>query len=71
MPNELRDAMARGGDCLFAVREDGDDEEDEQIYHLSRRSFHLNGRVHELVLIRTLTAELRRQEVQTWKRSSA
>ncbi len=68
MPNELRDALARGGDCLFAVREDGDDEDDEQIYHLSRRAFHLNGRGHELLLIRTLTTELRRQEVQTWKK---
>lgn len=68
MPGELRDALARGGDCLFAVREDGDDEDDEQIYHLARRSFHLNGRGHELLLIRTLTTELRRQEVQTWKK---
>lgn len=68
MPAELRDALARGEDCLFAVREDGDDEEDEQIYHLSRRSFHINGRGHELLLIRTLTTELRRQEVQTWKK---
>ncbi len=68
MPAELREAISRGGDSLFAVRGDGDDEDDEQIYHLSRRSFHLNGRVHELLLIRTLTAELRRQEVQTWKK---
>ena len=36
--------------------------------HLSRRSFHLNGRPHELFLLRQLTAELRRQEVQTWKK---
>jgi len=69
MPAALCDAIARGGDSLFAVREDdAQDEEDEQIYHLSRRSFHLNGRPHELMLIRLLTAELRRQEVQTWKK---
>ncbi len=68
MPQELRNAISRGGDSLFAVREEGDDEDDEQIYHLSRRTFHLNGRVHELLLIRLLTAELRRQEVQTWKK---
>ena len=71
MPRPLRDAIARGGDSLFAVREeDSDDasEEDEQIYHLSRRAFHLNGRPHDLLLIRLLTAELRRQEVQTWKK---
>lgn len=69
MPIALRDAVSRGGDSLFAVREeDGEDEEDEQIYHLSRRAFHLNGRPHDLLLIRLLTAELRRQEVQTWKK---
>ena len=40
----------------------------EEIYHLARRSFRLNGRKHELLLLRQLTAELRRQEVQTWKK---
>ncbi|GHH58010.1 histidine kinase/response regulator hybrid protein [[Pseudomonas] boreopolis] len=68
MPEELRQALARGGDSLFAVREPDGDEDDEQVFHLARRSFHLNGREHELLLIRTLTAELRRQEVQTWKK---
>ena len=71
MPIELRNAIARGGDSLFAVREPDaleGDEDDEQIYHLSRRNFHLNGRPHELLLLRLLTAELRRQEVQTWKK---
>ena len=73
MPVELRDAIERGGDSLFAVRPEVDDgsevdEDDEQIYHLSRRAFHLNGRPHDLLLVRLLTAELRRQEVQTWKK---
>ena len=60
----VRDAFARGGDGMFTV---GDDD-NEDIYHLSRRTFRLNGRAHELVLLRLLTAELRRQEVQTWKK---
>ena len=60
----VRDAFARGGDGMFTIGS----EDDEDIYHLSRRSFRLNGRVHELVLLRQLTAELRRQEVQTWKK---
>ena len=49
---------------------DFDDENDDndEIYHLSRRSFILNGVDHELFLIRHLTVELRRQEVQTWKK---
>jgi two-component system nitrogen regulation sensor histidine kinase NtrY len=60
----LVDALARGGDGLFSAG-DGDDEE---VYHLARRSFSLNGRKHELLLLRQLTQELRRQEVQTWKK---
>ena len=62
---ELREAVARGGDSLFAVPGEGDDED---VYHLSRRNFSLNGRLHELLLIRLLTPELRWQEVQTWKK---
>src|SRR5690606_302457 len=63
MPEPMRDAFARGGDGMFTVGH----EDDEDIYHLSRRLFRLNGRRHELVLLRQLTAELRRQEVQVWK----
>ena len=62
----LREALDRGGDGLFSVGEaDGDEEE---VYHLARRGFRLNGRPHELLLLRRLTSELRRQEVQTWKK---
>ncbi|RSZ55779.1 HAMP domain-containing histidine kinase [Massilia atriviolacea] len=60
----LVDALARGGDGLFSAG----DGEDEEVYHLARRSFSLNGRKHELLLLRQLTHELRRQEVQTWKK---
>ena len=60
----LQEAFERGGDGMFTVGS----EDDEDIYHLSRRGFRLNGRPHELVLLRQLTAELRRQEVQTWKK---
>ncbi len=64
VPQAMRDAFERGGDGIFAVG----DEDSEEIFHLSRRGFRLNGRRHELVLLRQLTAELRRQEVQTWKK---
>jgi nitrogen fixation/metabolism regulation signal transduction histidine kinase len=60
----LVEALARGGDGLFTA---GDGEE-EEVYHLARRNFSLNGRRHELLLLRQLTTELRRQEVQTWKK---
>jgi two-component system, NtrC family, nitrogen regulation sensor histidine kinase NtrY len=63
-PGALREAFERGGDGIFAVGH----EDDEDIFHLSRRNFRLNGRRHELILLRQLTAELRRQEVQTWKK---
>jgi nitrogen fixation/metabolism regulation signal transduction histidine kinase len=63
-PEALRDAFERGGDGMFSLG----DEDNEDIYHLARRQFRLNGRRHELVLLRQLTAELRRQEVQTWKK---
>ncbi|MBS7457983.1 sensor histidine kinase [Coralloluteibacterium stylophorae] len=64
-PEALREAVARGGDGLFAI---GRDEDEEDTFHLARRGFRLNGRVHELILLRHLTAELRRQEVRTWKK---
>ena len=60
----LRDAIERGGDGLFTVGT----EDEEEIYHLARRTFRLNGRAHELLLLRQITVELRRQEVQTWKK---
>ena len=73
----LREAISKGGDGLFTTHAAGqsmagldadlEDDEDE-IYHLSRRNFSLNGRQHELLLLRHLTIELRRQEVHTWKK---
>jgi nitrogen fixation/metabolism regulation signal transduction histidine kinase len=60
----LIEALGRGGDGLFTAGEG----EEEEVYHLARRNFSLNGRRHELLLLRQLTTELRRQEVQTWKK---
>ncbi|MET0281153.1 MAG: ATP-binding protein [Steroidobacteraceae bacterium] len=68
-PAELGDAMARGGDSLFSIGEEGEDESrEEQVYHLARRHFLLNGRRHELLLLRRLTSELRREEMRAWKK---
>lgn len=63
-PEAFQEAFERGGDGMFSVGE----QDQEEIYHLARRQFRLNGRRHELILLRQLTAELRRQEVQTWKK---
>ncbi|HEX3761077.1 MAG TPA: PAS domain-containing sensor histidine kinase [Kofleriaceae bacterium] len=63
-PEPLRDVVARGHDGLFAVERDGE----EEIYHLARNRFRLNGRPHELFVLRHLTSELHRAEVRTWKK---
>ena len=65
--DSMRAAIDRGGDGLFTVGGSGENAE-EEIYHLARRGFTLNGRRHDLLLLRHLTSELRRQEVQTWKK---
>ncbi len=68
-PPAVQEAFERGGDGMFTLGDAGEDDNgNEDIYHLARRHFRLNGRRHELVLLRQLTAELRRQEVQTWKK---
>ena len=41
-PVEMREALSRGGDSLFAVAQ-ADGDEEEQVYHLARRYFRLNG----------------------------
>ena len=71
VPSALAEAVERPGDGLFVLRpkaDPADPEFDEEVYHLARRRFCLNGRTHELLLLRRLTSELRRQEVQTWKK---
>ncbi|MGE0868962.1 MAG: PAS domain-containing sensor histidine kinase [Kofleriaceae bacterium] len=63
-PESLRDAVIRGGDGLFVVERD----DEEEIFYLARSEFRLNGRQHELFVLRHLTVELHRQEVRTWKK---
>jgi len=63
-PAALREAVAAGVDTLFAVEIAGE----EEMFHLSRRAFRLQGRAHRLYLIRRMTREISRQEVASWKR---
>jgi PAS domain-containing protein len=60
----LRDAFERGGDGIFAV---GMTTTRTSTICRDAASASTAAR-HELVLLRQLTAELRRQEVQTWKK---
>jgi len=63
-PEALRRAVEGGEDALLTVEMDGG----EETFHLSQRSFRLQGRPHRLQLFRRMTRELSRQEVATWKR---
>jgi two-component system, NtrC family, nitrogen regulation sensor histidine kinase NtrY len=63
-PAALREALKGDGDRLFTMEIDGESE----VYHLSRRSFVLNGQPHELLLLKQLTRELAAQEVIVWKK---
>jgi len=63
-PAPLREAVERDGDGMFTLGSD----DGEDIYHLARKRFRLNGRNHELLLLRRMTVELRRAEVATWKK---
>ncbi len=63
-PTALREAIASGGDCLFSTRIAAT----EETFSLSQRAFMLQGQRHRLFLLKTLTRELSRQEVATWKK---
>ncbi len=63
-PAALREALASGGDCLFSSWIAGT----EETFSLSQRAFMLQGQRHRLYLLKTLTRELSRQEVATWKK---
>jgi nitrogen fixation/metabolism regulation signal transduction histidine kinase len=64
-PAGVREALASGRDSLFSLDQGGE----EEVFHVARRSFQLNGRRHDLTLVKRLTPELRRQEVDVWKRA--
>ncbi|HEX7185096.1 MAG TPA: ATP-binding protein [Thermoanaerobaculia bacterium] len=63
-PPALREVVESGRDALFSV----DQGPDSEVFHVSRRFFELNGQRHDLTMVKRLTQELRRQEVDVWKR---
>ena len=63
-PAALQEVIASGGDGLFSARIAGT----EETFSLSQRAFALQGQRHRLYLLKTLTRELSRQEVATWKK---
>ncbi len=64
-PESMREVLASGRDALFSVEQGSEAE----IYHAARRAFELNGQRHDLYILRRMTQELRRQEVDVWKRA--
>jgi nitrogen fixation/metabolism regulation signal transduction histidine kinase len=63
-PAAMRTAAGQQGDSLFSADVEGVEES----FHLSQRSFVLQGRPYRLYLLKRLTRELSRQEVSTWKK---
>jgi nitrogen fixation/metabolism regulation signal transduction histidine kinase len=64
-PAELREVLSAGTDGLFTVEPSAGEPE---TFHLAQRTFLLNHRRHTLLLLRRMTAELSRQEVEIWKK---
>ncbi|HXK17813.1 MAG TPA: ATP-binding protein [Polyangiaceae bacterium] len=62
-PESLKQALVRDGDALFTVDQAGQAE----TYSLSRRYFELAGERHTLLMVKELTPELGRQEIDVWK----
>jgi nitrogen fixation/metabolism regulation signal transduction histidine kinase len=60
----MRDALASGNDGIVIIPA-----EQEETFHISQRTFRLNTLEHRLILVERLTAELRRQEVEVWKKA--
>jgi len=62
-PESLQQALVRDGDALFTVDQAGQAE----TYSLSRRFFELASERHTLLMVKELTPELGRQEIDVWK----
>lgn len=63
-PEALKQALLSEGDTLFTVEQD----EELGTYHLAKRYFDLEGEVHTLLMVKHLTPELGRQEIEVWKK---
>lgn len=61
----LRDALGAGVDATVAGRVPGREEETWKIVF---RSFHLHTQRHRLVVVETLTGDVRRQELDAWRK---
>lgn len=63
-PAPFRDALLSSEDSLFSVEISGEPE----TWHVSKRHLELHGETHTLILVKHLTREIRRQEIDVWKK---
>ena len=73
-PKPFAQSVESGLSGLFTISQKGHSDEDDsnkdskETYHLTQNKFLLNGRKHQLYLFKSLTREINRQEVNTWKK---
>ncbi|MEO6598479.1 MAG: ATP-binding protein [Polyangiaceae bacterium] len=63
-PEPLRQGLVAETDALFTVEQDGES----GTYHLAKRHFELENEPHTLLMVKHLTPELGRQEIEVWKK---
>jgi len=63
-PDRLKQVLEQDTDVLFTLSSTLEIE----TYHLSQRRFRINTLPHRLIMIRRLTREMNRQEVESWKK---
>ena len=61
----LREALLAGVDATVTARVPGREEE---TWRVAVRAFHLHTQRHRLVVVETLTSEVRRQELEAWRK---
>lgn len=64
-PAEIRDALDGGQDLLVACDRSGAGEP--ETFHITKRYFELSTQKHTVFILRPMTKELARKEVETWK----
>ncbi len=63
-PAPFREAVLGREDALFSV----ENQQETETYHLAKRQFEIEAEEHVLIMVKHMTRELRRQEVDTWKK---
>lgn len=61
----MREIVNGGEDAIFTLTI----RDQEETFHYARRIFHLNTQRHTMILLERLTPELRRQEINVWKKA--